>query len=117
MLLLLRVWRWSSGRGWRCGSRGRSGRGRRPTRSRPIFLLSKDIQEPRDAIAVACFFNDIVAQARLQTRLLIDEVAQLVLGELQERAEARRRDELRTPDEAVPKQGVRPDFLGDQPRK
>lgn len=52
-------------------------------------------------------------QSRFQAGLLIYKFAQLVFRQLEERAEARGGDDFGASDEAFPKRGVSPDFLGD----
>ena len=59
----------------------------------------------------------MLTQFSLEGGLLLDDLAQLLLGELEERAERLRRDELRAADEALPERRVRPDLLRDQPRE
>ena len=80
-------------------------------------VLPEDVEVSRDARLVRALAHDVLAEAGLEARLLVDELAELVLGQLEERAEARRGDELREPNEAFPERWVRPDLLGDETRE
>ena len=101
--------------------RGRVGDRRRRRRlargGRARVVLAEDIEVTRDARLVRALLHDMLTQLGFECRLLLDDFAQLLLRQLQERAEALRGDEFRTPDEALPQRRVRPDFLRDQARE
>lgn len=82
--------------------------------SLPISILPKYVEVPRRPRAIPRFLDDVLAQACFETRLLVDELTELIFGKLQQGAKTRGRDQLRTANEALPQWRVRPNLLGDK---
>lgn len=82
-----------------------------------ILAIAEYVQVASTACLVRSLLYNIVPKTRLQTRLFIHQLTELILWQLKQGAETRRSDDFGTPNKALPKRWIGPYLLGYESRE